>query len=744
MNPQPIITPAVVSSEPQSAGSVRLRGPWLIAGLAAWAAIFILSLAVFGLSVYFIYASQLLPCTARWDPRACAEFGHALHQLGLSFSFFGLYFLALQIVAALPYFVLSILIVRRRSDALMALLFAIWLPVVGAAGTWFNPIWQWLNVPELNPLIGWLGETVAVTLPNQFLRLVLYSGLVIACYTFPDGRFVPRWTRWLALLWISLGVTGMVFPGSPFDGFTWPDPLLHVFILGYIASIVYALLYRYRHSADLVQRQQFKWFAAGICMPILNLLVDYTTFEVYPYLTGRYPLPTGMSRVVWEFAQDTHWYVSSFIFAMCIGVIVFRYRLWNIDLIINRALVYGALTALVISIYVVVVGALGAAVQSSGNLLIALVATGTVAAVFQPLRYRLQRGVNRLMYGERDDPVTVLSRLGQRLEATMTQEAVLPIIVETVAQALRLPYVALEVREGQEFRMAAAYGQPATKPFHFPLIYQHQLEMIGQLVVAPRAAGEAFSAAERQLLENIAHQAGAAVQAVQLTADLQRSRERLVRAREEERRRLRRDLHDGLGPLLASQALTIDAILKLLEQDPQAAAALLRDLKAQSQTAILDIRRLVYNLRPPALDDLGLAAALKAGAAQYQNSGVDIAVIVPQPLPLLPAAVEVAAYRIAQEAITNVVRHAGAQMCEVRLALTCPQEQEGLCIEILDNGRGLKPNQHAGVGLQSIRERTAELGGRCVIETRDGGGTRISAWLPLPQEHHEHDPHLNC
>ena len=605
MNPQLVIAPVGTGSVPPNAGSVRLSGKWLIAGRVAWVAIFILSLAVFALSIFFLYIETLQPCALR-DWSACGAFEQALYQLGLSWTFWGLYFLALRIIAALPYFVLSALIVRRRPDTLVALLFATWLAVVGAAGTWFNPIWEWLKVPDENPFIGLLGETIAVTLPQRLLALVLYAGTFIVCYVFPNGRFVPRWTRWLALFWIlpvSFGITFL--QGSPLDVTTWPSPLPQVLILCSVASMVYALLHRYHHAADPIQRQQIKWFAVGLCMPLLNFIVDFAVFDVSPYLTGQYPLPPGMPQVIWELVQDSHWYVSSFIFAVCIGIALFRYKLWNIDLIINRALVYGVLTAFVVGIYVLIVGSLGTLFQSSGNLFFSLIATGIVAALFQPLRRRLQRAINRLMYGERDDPVTVLSRLGQRLEATIAPETVMPTLVETVAIALKLPYVALEVREGEEFRIAAAYGQPTPKSLCFPLIYQYHLEMIGQLVVAPRAPGEAFSAGERQLLENIAHLAGAAVHTVHLTADLQRSRERLVTAREEERRRLRRDLHDGLGPALATLSLQAETARDLIQTDPQKSEALLNEVIAGTQAAVADIRRVVYALRPPALDDPG-------------------------------------------------------------------------------------------------------------------------------------------
>jgi signal transduction histidine kinase len=216
---------------------------------------------------------------------------------------------------------------------------------------------------------------------------------------------------------------------------------------------------------------------------------------------------------------------------------------------------------------------------------------------------------------------------------------------------------------------------------------------------------------------------------VRLTADLQRSRERLVTAREEERRRLRRDLHDGLGPQLASLTLTLAAARELLRHDVDAADVLLQELAIHTQAAIADIRRVVYDLRPPALDDLGLVLALREQAAQYSQAGLQITIAAPERLPQLPAAVEVAAYRIVQEALTNVVRHAQAQTCTVRLALG-----DALDLEVKDDGVGLPQGGRAGVGLTSIRERTAELGGTCRIESTPGAGTCIQARLPLHQE----------
>ncbi|MDP9479007.1 MAG: sensor histidine kinase [Actinomycetota bacterium] len=242
--------------------------------------------------------------------------------------------------------------------------------------------------------------------------------------------------------------------------------------------------------------------------------------------------------------------------------------------------------------------------------------------------------------------------------------------------------------------------------------------------------------------------------AVRLTGDLQRSRERLVATREEERRRLRRDLHDGLGPTLASLALRLDAARKLVRSKPEEAEQLLARMKDQTQDTVGDVRRLVYGLRPPALDDLGLVAAIHQQAeahgfvvdglseatdrgASGDEGPVAFSLEAPEDLSSLPAAVEVAAYRIAQEALTNAARHARAETCRVRLSV---DRAEGVLeLEVTDDGVGMPAGRRAGVGMSSMRERAEELGGTCEVELVPTGGTRVLARLPLPaaKEHPE-------
>jgi signal transduction histidine kinase len=234
------------------------------------------------------------------------------------------------------------------------------------------------------------------------------------------------------------------------------------------------------------------------------------------------------------------------------------------------------------------------------------------------------------------------------------------------------------------------------------------------------------------LLEDLARQVGVAVHAVRLTTDLQRSREQLVTAREEERRRLRRDLHDGLGPQLASLIMMCEAARELVPNDPVRAQGMMESLAEQAQAAVADVRRLVYALRPPALDALGLTGALRSQVAHQDHNDLRIAIYGPEELPALPAAVEVAAYRIALEALTNVVRHAEARNCTVRLEMH--EKLSALRLEVEDDGRGIEENRRAGVGLTSMRERAEELGGSCTVEAVPSGGTRVRAFLPYARD----------
>ena len=587
------------------------------------------------------------------------------------------------------------------------------------------------------------------TRPTPLIEVLSFLGLamgVLFLFIFPDGLFVPESRRWrsalVALILLAPPLSYM------FARFLRPEEAPDFW--GYAAFIFTITtvmvaggggqLYRYRYLSDAVEQRQTRWVLLALALQIFFFLWVALWIGGIP---GSLGIPESLLALITLGIMFT----ANAALPLSLAVAVLVDRLWQMDLVLNRTLVFGGLTALVVLLYVLVVGILGNLFQSGSSLLLSILATGLIAVLFNPLRQRLQQGVNRLMYGQRDDPLAVLSELGRQLENTAVPGETLPALVETIAATLKLPYVAIETAGedgGRQLVAASASGglRPA-KTIAYPLAYQGKAA--GDLLVAPRAAGEIFTPEEERLLSNIARQAGTSVFVEQLTAQLQRERERLVAAREEERLRLRRDLHDGLGPQLATLAVKIDAARNLMGSDPEAAELLLAEVKAESQGAINEIRRVVHGLRPPALDQLGLISALQEYILQQDSaSGVSITFEHPRGLPPLPAAVEVAAYRIITEAVTNVVKHSGANNCAIRMRNgdCAAQSKENirhptssiphhLCIEISDDGAGLPAGYRAGVGLSAMRERAQELGGVFEIESQPGQGTAVRITLPF-------------
>jgi signal transduction histidine kinase len=634
--------------------------------------------------------------------------GHiVLRQLGLPVEAYAAYSVAAEVLVAAVFLAVSVLIMRRQPENRFAVLAAFMLVLFGIGAS--------ETLQALEP-----GSPVLKTA----LRLVNALGFAlffVAWYLFPDGRFYPRWTPYLILAWIVIQIP-WTFP----DLIALPMWLSIPLTLFLIAVGLLAQVYRYRRRSTPTQRQQTKWVLFGLFVAVSGL-VAYGLLPMYvPAL-----VEPGIPEVLFYGLGKTLIGFSVIMLPLTLGIAIWRFRLWDVDLILNRALIYAALTGLMIGIYALIAGSLGTLFQARGNWFISLAAAGAVAVLFQPLRLWIQRGANRMMFGERDDPVAVLTRLARMLEASAVPGEVLANIVGTIAQALRLPSAAIKLLEDGEISRTVAFGQPQQDAYEFPLVYQG--EVLGYLLVASREPEEALSPADLTLLKNIASQAGPAIYALKLTADLQHSRERLVVGREEERRRIRRDLHDGLGPLLASQFLLLETLAKLIHQDLATAERVITELKLQTQTALVDVRQLIYNLRPPALDDLGLVGALQEEVNRHRGSDLQISVR-SEALPPLPAAVEVAIFRIVQEAVTNVVRHAGAQSCSIRLRVQAESGNARLVAEVRDDGRGIRPDCPPGVGIESMRERAAELGGECRVDTEMDRGTTVQAWVPLGEE----------
>jgi signal transduction histidine kinase len=475
------------------------------------------------------------------------------------------------------------------------------------------------------------------------------------------------------------------------DGLDWLWTLSEARTLGALLVAVVSLVVRYRRAGE-TERAQLLWLLmAGI---VVVVAVAPWSFVAGTPIAVLFTIP---------------------LVPLAIAVAVIRHQLLDIRLVVSRAVAWLLLSIAALIAYVAVVGLLDSFVsQTFGR---SAFATVLVAVALAPLLPRLQREVDRWMYGDRRDPARVAGRLGEALAAGDARG--LAGVVSGLRGALRFPYVA--VRDAEE--VLAADGVRPSRTTRLPLEYAG--ETIGELEIGLRRGEQRMGVTDRSTLQLVATPLAVAMRALGLSAELRESQSRLVVAREEERRRLRRDLHDGLGPTLTGMALAADAGANFLDENPARTHDLLASLRRDSRSALADVRRLVDNLTPPALGELGLLGALERRAEQLRGrsdgSSLDVRLVAPQELPALPADVEVAAYRIATEALVNVARHAVATSAVIEVRC-----DGSLDVVVTDDGAS-----HAawspGVGLESMRERAAEVGG--ILEagpSRRGGRVYVS------------------
>ncbi|MDG4762710.1 sensor histidine kinase [Solwaraspora sp. WMMD406] len=560
----------------------------------------------------------------------------------------------------------------------------------------------------------------------QWLWWPPYTLVFLALLVFPDGR-LPGGARWRAVAGVLVGGAVTATVGFAVAAVDDPRGLLltgelaatgraRLFVqialvavaveLLAVGAVLAALASRWRRALGETRQQLACLLIAGALF-LLGLVLDGLN------LAGAWVLmvvaiPGGLTLAV------------------------LRYRLYQLEQVINRTLVWMVMSLLVIVGFVATVAVLRDLVLGGDTSNASLVATGLIAVTFEPLRHRVQRGVNRLLYGDRDDPYGVLTRLGGLLANTVQPHAVPALLTGTIARSLQVPYVAVEVdqRPGTDSAgadlVAAVHGQQTGSVERFDMVTHG--ERIGQLVVAHRRPGDRFTPVERRLLADVARHASVAVSTARLIRELRDSRERLVLAREEERRRLRRDLHDGLGPTFAGMSMQVRAASKLASGAGRL-GPILDGLADDLRTCTAEVRRLVDQLRPAALDQ-GLESGLRAECQRFDGPGLRVRLTVGDDLRELPAAVEVAAYRIVTEALSNVARHAQADRCEVRVR----RVGRTLSLEVADDGVGAARPRPGGVGLDSIRQRAAELGGGSEIGDGPDGGTVVRVTLPVPQD----------
>ncbi|WP_344172149.1 sensor histidine kinase [Kribbella lupini] len=555
---------------------------------------------------------------------------------------------------------------------------------------------------------------------------VLLLGLPLLILLFPDGRLVQA-RLWRRLSIASLGLTALLplllvvvpidvmirYHGAALppevtrltlDPFSiglpyavW-EPVLRFAYAAVLVSLVVPFavtVHRYR-AAEAERRAQIRWLMWAALVDMFVLLIPLENPPAVPAILFGLAIALTSAAVV--------------------GAVT-KHRLYAIDQLLPATFLYGVLALLVVGVDLAVFAVAGGVL---GERDAALAAIAVVAVVYAPLRSRLWRAVRRLVRGSRDDPYATVATLAERLESAADPDEQLRAVARTLAEAFRLPYVRVEI--GQ--RAVVEHGQETGPTIALPVGYRG--EQVGRLVLCP-GDGSRLSERDQRLLGDLARQAAAAARASELSSELQRGRSRLVAAREEERRRIRRDLHDSLGPTLGAVALRIETARNLARSAPDDADRMLDQATADVAAVLADVRQLVHDLRPPALDELGLVRAIEQQAERFRLAGLRVHVDAP-PLGSLPAGVEVAAYRIASEALTNVARHAAASRCDIRLRVGAGPVLE---LSVTDDGIGIDEEVSAGVGMLSLRERAAELGGVCSVTSPVGGGTVVEVKLPL-------------
>jgi signal transduction histidine kinase len=391
----------------------------------------------------------------------------------------------------------------------------------------------------------------------------------------------------------------------------------------------------------------------------------------------------------------------------------------------HRVLEWAVLAAGIVGLYTGLVGGLGLLIGGSGPTWLLVAATGAIALALEPARRWVRHLVDRLVYGDRDDPLAVVQRIVDQFGADAGDD-LLPALVANLQAELRLDAVAIDLRGDDGWRRAAAIGPPTA---HRRIVaLTHRGEVAGRLVIGWQD-GPSLRDRDEQILQQVAGPLSLAVGWVRLADDLRRSGVAIVSAREEERRRLRRDLHDGLGPSLTGVSLGLRTAVRQLGRVPDPvdvapARGLLERVADEVDTSVAELKRIVRDLRPTALDQLGLLDAVAEFTRGFGDA-VEIHLALPlQPL-ALPAAVEVATYRIVTEAVTNVVRHARAARCWLSI-----EAGPNVVIDVVDDGVGIGPDDERGVGLTAMHERAAELGGSVHVLANRPRGTRVHVLLP--------------
>jgi signal transduction histidine kinase len=686
-------------------------------------------------------------------PRAAARLGWSLWALtvvmlgvGLATSLTGeqpfgeVVFVIIFPLFLLAYATVGALIASRQPSNAIGWIFLgtglLWALSGLAAGlaTWAGP--RRIDASWVR-LLDWLGAWVFV--PG------IYAPAIFLLLLFPDGRLPSR--RWRPVAWVgALAVMGGALPAALTPGPMEDAVLLRTnpyavgsaalwegvgFVswmvgIGALLASAVALLQRLRRSSGR-ERQQIKWLAyAGVV--VVSIFV----------LTGIGWGVAGGNELMTMVVLPGLVLLGLLLVPLAAGAAILRHRLYDIDIVINKTVVYGLLAAFITAVYVGLVVGIGTLVGSRGNLFLSILATAIIAVGFQPVRERARRLANRLVYGKRATPYEVLSDFGERLAGSYATEDVLPRLARVVGEGVGATRSRIWLRVGGELRRVGEWpagnedassvelppgGLPSFEGEDRAFEVRHQGELLGAITVSmpPR---EGLTPGGEKLLRDLAGQAGLILRNVRLIEELRASRQRIVAAQDQERRRLERNIHDGAQQQLVALAVNLKLARTVSAKDPDRAGEILDRLQTDAQEAMENLRDLARGIYPPLLADKGLAAALES---QARKAPVPVSVV-PDGIGRYPQETEAAAYFCVLEALQNVAKYAQATRATVRLS----HEDGDLVFTVTDDGKGFDPETtRRGSGLQNMADRVEALGGAVDIASSPGRGTTVIGRIPV-------------
>jgi signal transduction histidine kinase len=626
-------------------------------------------------------------------------------------------------VLALEFAATGLILALKRPDNRMG-----WIFLVVALGSGFQQVAEGYAVWA----VAGRGLTTVparlAALGEDWIWILPFGTIGLALALFPEGHAISRrWSWWIGLCVAMsiVAVLGLATTTQPtyFADVVNPIGISGAYRLGNISSVFFLLLLvtgfaslivRFRRSED-DEHEQMKWVAFSAAI----ILIAFGAFIVAFLIEGNASTPlTNLLELAVVVGVAT--------IPISVGIGILRYRLYDVDVVISKTLVYGALAVLIALVYVVIVAGIGTVVGADRGPALSAVAAAVVAVAFQPARRRVQRVANRLVYGHRASPYEVLSAFAERLADSYSIDDVLPRLIRLLADGTGAEEVSVWLRVGADLRRAAVWpaeeersrtlGRTAPQGRIFEV--RHQGEELGAInVVMP--SGEAMAVDQERLVSDVAAQAGLVLRNVRLIEDLKASRQRLVAAQDAERRRLERNLHDGAQQQLVALGVKARLAQQLARRDPAEVEPILGQIQADTDDALENLRDLARGIYPPLLADRGLVAAL---GAQARKAAVPTTVR-GDGIGRFEQDVEAAVYFSCLEALQNVAKYAHASRAEIELS----NGNGTLTFRVTDDGIGFDTTTTSfGTGLQGIADRLAAIDGSVDVRSSRGGGTTIT------------------